>query len=354
MAENRVGLKVDGREYAGWKQVRIVRSLKSLAGSFELSVSDKWSQAEPWPIREEDRCELTIDDEPVITGWVDTVPTDEDDSSHSLDVSGRDATGALVDCSTMLGKWEYRGISLLELAKRLAAPFSVPVVLQSGLTLPPPPAKFSIDPGDTPFEVLDRACRLAGLLAIADGGGGLLLMRPGAERTATALVAGENVKRTRVVRDATARYRRYVVHGQHPSSDGYYGANAAVVSGEATDENVRRSERVLLIRPEGGVTKASAKARAQWEATVRAARSVTVTVTVQGWRQKNGALWPINALAPVKLPRHGIDGPMLITQVAHSLDEGAGSLTELALERPDAYRPAPTITTKSTELWFPP
>ncbi len=350
-AKNRVGLTVDGREYGGWKTVTIVRSIKTLAGGFELGVSDRWSKAAPWPIREEDQCQLRVDDEVVITGAVDEAPTSEDAEAHELDVSGRDATGALVDCSASIGAWEFKGISLEQFAKKLCAPFSIPVAMQSGLSLVTP-AKYSIDPGDTAFDVLQRACQKAGVLPISDGAGGLLIMRPGAERCDTALVYGENVKRVRVRRSAIERFARYEVLGQHPGSDDFYAKNVVSISGTARDANVKRTERVLIVRAEGPVTKASAKARAEWEATVRAARAVSVEVTVQGWKQKSGAVWPINAQVPVKIPRHGIDGPMLISTVRLSQDANGGSLAELSLERPGAYRPEPVVTTKSERMYF--
>ncbi len=352
MPKNRVGLKVNGLEYSGWKRVTIVRGIKALSGAFDLNVSDKWAPTQSWAIKEEDRCELTIDDEPVITGWVDHRNMESDEQAHTLDLGGRDAAGALVDCSAMLGKWEFRGIALFDLAKKLVAPFSIPVTIQSGLDLKAP-EKFSIDPGDTPFEVLDRYCRLAGVLPISDGRGGINILRPGADFAVSSLVYGENVKKIRVATNAEERFSRYVVHGQHPSSDGYSGETAAIVKGEAIDETVRRSHRVLLIRPEGGVTRATAKARAEWEATVRQGRSISVTVLVQGWRQEDGSLWPINATVPVKSKPHNIDGEMLITQAVFSIDDQGGTLTELSLEDPGAYRPEPKITVKAKELWFP-
>lgn len=349
--KNRVGLTVNGREYGGWKTVAIARSIKTLSGAFELDVSDRWSKADPWPIREEDSCELRVDDEVVITGAVDEAPTDEDADSHSLSVTGRDTTGALVDCSVAIGAWEFKGITLEQFAKKLCAPFSIPVAMQSGLSLVTPP-KYSIEPGETPFDALQRACVKAGVLPIADGVGGLLLMRPGVERCDTALVFGQNVKRVRVRRSAIERFARYEVHAQRPGDDDSYAKTVVAVVGTARDANVKRTARVLVIRADGAMTKAQAIARAQWEATVRAARSVSVEVTVQGWKQKSGTVWPINAQVPVKIPRHGIDGPMLISSVRLTQDADSGSLAELSLERPGAYRPEPVVTTKSERMYF--
>ena len=36
-------LRVNGLEFSGWKGARVTRSMDSLCGSFELSVTDRWS-----------------------------------------------------------------------------------------------------------------------------------------------------------------------------------------------------------------------------------------------------------------------------------------------------------------------
>jgi prophage tail gpP-like protein len=128
-----------------------------------------------------------------------------------------------------------------------------------------------------------------------------------------------------------------------------YGEIAAHVRGEALDASVRRTQRVLIVRPEGNATLAQAQRRAQWEAKVRAGRAVSATVTVTGWQQASGAVWPVNALVPVRSPTAGIDGEMLITQATH-VRSASGTTTVLSLARPDAFLPE-AVVTKKGENW---
>jgi prophage tail gpP-like protein len=371
-------LKVGGQEFAGWQKVRVTRGIEAIAGSFELEVSERWGgQETPWPIGEEDECSIEVLKVPLITGWVDKRRLSYGAEDHSLEISGRDRAAALVDCSAVLKSWEFKNLSLLTLAQRLCEPFSVKVAMDPGLTasislgtgksaghvttagksgkrsglgLPKPPKKFSVDPGESAFEVLDRACRMAGVLPVSDGVGGILLTRAGTARAATELVQGENILEASADFDVSGRYRRYIVSAQHQGADEWSGMQVAAVKGEATDENVRRAFRTLLVRPEGSVTPESAKVRAAWEAKIRAARGDSVSVTVQGWTQSDGTLWPINALVRVHSPFLGVDGDMLITQAVYSLDEG-GTVTQLSLKRPDAFLPEPIVTQASTGLW---
>jgi prophage tail gpP-like protein len=348
---DKIGLRVNGLEYGGWKSARVTRSIEAIAGSFELSVSERWDgQDKPWPIIEEDECVLVLENTPVIVGYVDKRSLSYGPKEHTLSVSGRDQTGDLVDCSAILDKWEFRNVSALTLAERIAEPFGISVSLQEGVVLPKSPAKFSVDPGESAFDVIEKACRTAGLLAVSDGSGGLLLTRTGSARATTELVRGQNILAASAEFDAAARFRHYRVLGQHQGTDELSGTSAAAVKGTAEDLNVRRSARSLLIRPEGNVTQAQAKVRAQWEATVRAARADAVSITVQGWTQADGTLWPINALARVRDSFLGIDGDLLITQAAYSVGP-EGTTTELTLKRPDSFKPEATITTQSTGLW---
>lgn len=342
-----VVLRVNGKEYAGWKSARVVRGVETAAGSFELSVSDRWSGSAPWPIAEGDECVVAVAGEVVLTGYVDRRQVSVGAGEHSVSLSGRDRAGELVDCSVLLKTWEFVRTPVIEVARRVAAPHDVPVALGAGTASPPVPDKVSVDPGDTAFEVIERACRTAGLLAVSDGRGGLTLMRPGATRTNTAIIEGENLLSGSVERDTSGRYRRVVVRGQSGGTDALSGVPAAAVQASASDLNVAREARVLLVRPEGAVTTAAAKRRAEWETAVRAARALSATVSVQGWTQGNGPLWPVNALVRVKSPTlDGLDEELLIVQATYTLDE-SGTRTELQLRLPGAYTPEPVIPKKT-------
>lgn len=342
-----VALLVNGKAYAGWKRARVTRSIESISGSFELEVSDRWGEGKPWPILEEDECTVKLGarGETVLTGFVDRRAVSYDADGHTLAVSGRDAAGALVDCSALLDKWEFKGIPLLTMVKRVCDPFGIAVRLQAGLTpanLPAPPKKLSIDPGDTAHDVIEKVCRMAGVLAVSDGRGGIVLTRTGTERVGS-LVEGENILSASSEFDASGRFHDYAVLGQHHGTDEFSGAKAAQVKGVASDENVTRVARTLVIRPESSVTKEQAKIRAQWEAKVRAARGDSVSVTVQGWtRAASGFVWPVNALVNVRSPTIGVHGDMLITQLTFNAGE-SGTTTEITLKRPDAFLIEPVI-----------
>lgn len=341
-----LALLVNDLRYEGWKSVRVTRSIESISGGFELEVTDRWTgQDERWPIREEDACRVEVYGEVVIDGYVDRRSLAISGDSRTTTVSGRDAAAALVDSSVVLDRWAFRSATVLDIARKLAEPFGLSVSLQAGLVLPRAERKIAVNPGESAYDVIARAAAAAGVLAVSDGDGGIVLTRAGAARAAP-ISEGTNLLEGSVEFDASERYGRYVVVTQLAGTD-TAAADATRVRAEATDEGVRRSGRVLLIQPEAGITTAYARHRADWEARVRAARAETVTATVVGWRQPGGDLWPVNALCRVTAPSLGVGGgDMLISQVEFTLGD-SGELARLSLVRPDAFTPEPRAVVKA-------
>lgn len=337
-------LVVQGVRYDGWKSVRVTRSIESLAGSFDLEVSDRWgADAEPRPIAEEDACRVDIGGVTVIDGYVDKRSLSADANARTLSYTGRDRAAALIDSSALLPKWTFYDVDVREFATTVAAPFGVGVSVQAGLKLAKV-RKLVISPGDTAFEAIKRAAADQAVLLVSDGKGGIMITRSGSAR-ATSLVEGQNILSAAVEYDGGERFRRYVIAAQGAGTDEASG-NATRVKAEATDEGVRRTDRVLLIRPDKGYSVADARRRVDWEARLRAARAETVTINVLGWTQPNGVLWPLNAITRVHAPRLiGVDGDMLITQAEHTTNDQGGQVTQLRLVRPDAFTPEPKKAT---------
>lgn len=341
-----IELSVDGKRYGGWQTVEITHSIEALAGGFSLGLSEQWAgQPKPWPIPDDAECSVLIDGVPIITGFLDSTEPAFDTSTRSITVRGRDRAGDLVDCSAQLGAWSFTQVNALELAKKICAPYNVPVTLQAALvsTVTVPKKKYSIDPGDTAAEALAALCKLAGLLAVSDGRGGIVLTRAGTERLATVLVEGENLLSCRGKFSSSQRFRTYEVMGSHKGRDDLSGAQACGVRGSATDMNARAG-RTLIVRPDHGITPATAKMLAEWNAARRAALGEQVTAKVQGWAESvYEPVWPLNKLVRVKSPSCRINGDTLIAGRTLSFSATEGTTVTLDLRNPAAFTPDPTI-----------
>jgi prophage tail gpP-like protein len=329
-----VRLNVGGKIFSGWESVAVARSMETVSGAFQLEVSD----VNPWPIAPGDECTVTVAGEVVVTGYIDKVEVSISGSpTHTFNVSGRDKTADLVDCSA-IGVSEFKQQDVLQIAQKLAQPFGVKVSSQGSVGAKFP--KFSVQPGDTAWATIERACRARGLLALADGKGGLILTEPSKTRGGTAIAEGQNVLEATGTFDNSDRFSKYLVKAQSAGTDEFNGEAAATVKAEATDEGVKRY-RPLLTVAESSSTVEAAKKRAGWEATVRAARAGKLSVKVQGWNKGTGGLWAINELVAVSMPSMRISGDMLVAGVQFEISLTGGTVTTLELVRPDAYAVEP-------------
>ena len=343
-------LAVNGKQYGGWQSVDIRRGIEQISGTFALTLTERWSgQDEPWPIEKGDACQVLIDKEPVITGYVDdTIPT-FDATQHSISVIGRDKTGDLVDCSAIVKSGEWKGRNLLQIATDLAKPFGIKVIADTdyGKTF----SRFSIQEGETCFEALDRAARMRGVLLVSDGQGGLLITRAGKVRIATALVQGENILAGGGTFSMRDRYSKYICKGQNYGHDNSTPDHNSGPKGEAADANVLRYRPLLVIAEDIADAK-GLKDRAMWEAVVRMGRSARPTVTAQGWHHTDG-LWLPNRLVPVRCPYLKIDREMLIAAVNYRIDDkGTRTIFELCLPAAFELLAVPAHVKKSERsLW---
>lgn len=339
----KVALQLSGVNWLGWKGLRFTRSLEAFSGSFQVDLADRWSAGQkPLPVSGGMQCKLLCDGEVILTGF-----TDSDDkvkgqaggqAEHSVSVSGRDKSGDMVDASALHGPAEWRGLTATQIVAELARPFGIGV--SGSADAGAPFAVFKLEVGESAFDAASRALRLRSLLAQPDGVGNLVIETLGARISQTLLEEGGNIKRFSSRTNFEERFSEYIVLGQQQGSDEIFGEAAAAVRGRAVDQAVTRY-RPLIIRGESQMDQAGAKRRAEWEKTVRAARSFSLTVILAGWRDRAGLLWRPNTLVPVRIPYLGLKRRLLISTVTLSQSPRDGSLASLLLKDENAFQTLP-------------
>jgi prophage tail gpP-like protein len=318
-------LKVGEEEFAGWKNIRVSRSMQDLAGSFTLEVTERWADnPTPRRIKRGDACQVLIDGVAVITGSVDATPVDYDDSSHRLSVQGRDRTGDLVDCSAPTLQWIGR--SLAQVATQLCKPFGIKVIDESGADRPF--QTYRPGDGESIFEALEKGARFRGALLTTDGLGRLVITRVGTDLADDALELGVNVISASGSFDVRDCFSVYTVKGQQQGG-GDLGEACHVIA-SVKDSKITR-HRPLILLCDGPADAQTAREKAVWERNVRQGRAESVTYTVYGWKQSTGKLWRPNLRVPVKDAYQQIDDERLIADVNYSLDDSGGEICELTV-----------------------
>jgi prophage tail gpP-like protein len=327
-------LKCNGYTHEGWEDVRVTRSMETLAGGFQITYYDKWgTQEESRTIYTGDACEVIMYGQTIITGYVDTASINYDGSSHTLSITGRDKTGDLVDCSAIYQTGQFNNQKIEAILSSLCKPFGIKVTTASstGASI----QKFNINPGETVHEVIERLCKLQGLLCIADKKGNLTLIRGGEYQNGGRLIEGVNILSGSVESDFKDRFSQITVKGQEQSSGTNPGLNAYKATASAKDLEVKRYRPLIVIAEEQASTARCAE-RASWEVATRCGRSRRFEITVLGWRSEAGKLWDINQKVQIDAPNLGVSETLIISEVTYTSDS-QGEKTHLTLLRPEAY-----------------
>lgn len=334
-------LLVGGKRYGGWKDIEIQRGMEQLSGRYTLSVTDRWpGQYEPRPILPGMASQVLLDGEAVLTGYSDDTQPGYDDKNTWLTISGRDKTEDLVDCSAIHKTGQWKGKSLDSIAADLLKPFGIGLVIdpRAKAACSKKISSFNIEEGETVFACLERAARLQAVLMWTDGLGNVVLGYPGETRAEVALVEGKNIKYAQGSFSHAERFSHYIVksHSRDDDDDDSESPSKTYqTKAEAADSVITRY-RPLIVIAEDHAHQATAKERAQWEASVRAGRGNRATIKVQGWRQDGdtGPLWAPNIRVPVKSPRLRVDCDLLIVHVTYRENGQDGTIAELEVADP--------------------
>lgn len=102
--ENRVRLVAlnTKEEYTYWTSISITSELNTLARSFSIGVTAKLPNATlPTKFNVGDPIQVYIDDDLVLSGYIDATPISYDANSVTATISGRSKTEDIVDCNPL-------------------------------------------------------------------------------------------------------------------------------------------------------------------------------------------------------------------------------------------------------------
>ncbi|MHB1305381.1 MAG: phage baseplate assembly protein [Acidiphilium sp.] len=363
-ASRRVSLTVDGHQFGQWQSASVDRDLRNISGQFTLQLFDSGRAAQAFRpnldqgppfeiIKAGMSCAVALDGETVLKGYIDDIHVAW--AAHGIRVSGRDATGDLVDCAASpTGPVEWRNLTLTQLAAAFCKPFGIAVRadVDVGTAFP----VFGIEAGETAMLAIERAARQRGVLVVSDGVGGLLLTRGGATRAPGALTIPGNIVGAHYTSSWRQRFSDYYVKGQTSTQQARYGGvcrltplldpvNAPVgpppasatpaetvsvaMTGHVSDPEITRYRPTVRgVRTQSGSS--SVQAQAEWALRVARGMGEQAHYTVADWRA-NGALWLPNALVSVSDPYAGIDKDMLIASVSYRQSaQGASAVIGVA------------------------
>ncbi len=327
----------------GWKNLNISRGIERIPNSFNLMMSEKVPDLNYVAINKGDKCKVYIDDDVVVTGYVDRVISMISADQHIIQVVGRGKCSDLVDCSAVWKGMQFQNMTATNIAESLCEDFGIAVISEVTTDVV---SVQNINLGETAAAVLDRICRVAQILYYEDENGNLVLSRERNDKVLGSLVQGVNIE-TATFNDCTDQlYSDYIVvipsaplnMDQTPDQNiGYYTVH---------DKAIKRYRPLYIIPEDGDAGFTVAEKRAMWEQNRRYARSNMLSVTVSNWRDVSDALYKPNTQIQVNIPSlKVVMQNWLIGEVTYRKDE-SGTRCDMLIMPIGAYTPEPIIPFK--------
>ncbi len=332
LPDHNVTLKVADREVTGWESVQIRRSIEQGSGAFELEMplqsADNWTE-----LALGDRAEIEVNGETVLTGFIDMVAPAYSGDAQKVRVAGRDAVGDLMDCAAIVdGPYEFAGMKLEKAVEKILKPYGIPlkVAADTGASF----KRLSIQPGETAFEFIERACRQRAILPLSDGVGGLVLTKPGAVHSGLTVELGRNILSGEADINWTERFSLYVVKGQSEADEESGEEAVSEPAARVSDTTIKRYRPTVILADAQGYD-LSFPNRAAWQKQFNTARSKRLSYKLPGWFEGE-KLWRPNELVTVKDKILRVERDMLIVALTFERSN-QGTVTAMELCLPEAF-----------------
>jgi len=351
-----ITLQINNVDFTGFKSISVQRSIEQATSAFNINLTyDLKNLSAFYPIKTGDKVRVEINEEAILTGFVDSIAGEDNSNGHAITINGRGLTSDIIDSSLIGQKTFNAPVTLEAIARRVLDDnglSNIKIINEAPSIAPFNANEFvSATTDETLFEFLEIYARKRQVLLTNDGEGNLVITRASAKKALTALVKDSsnntnNVLSSSYLKNAAEKFNTYIVKSQLNTTfnnTSFFGETVAgKVSdqeGRATDSSIRSTRRLQIIA-ESSSDDFTCQERAQWEKSIRIARATTYTANLQGFFQdeKQTVLWKPNLLIQVKDILADIDTELLIKSVTYSIGINGGSITTLSCVDKDSYK----------------
>lgn len=342
MTRDDLVLKVGGRSFSGWLDVRVTAGLDRCPNDFSISATEQFPGEAKLDFQPGLACQLLAGNDPIVTGYIDRLFYEAEPDANGVRVQGRGMCQDLVDCSAEWPSLQFTNATPGQVARDLAKPYGITVDTPDGDGEAIPQLNLML--GETGYDIVERITRYAAKIVYEGFDGHLVIAEVGKVRAASGVTGGQNIQRHMVMFAQDERYSeiQVFINSMLPVKETGDGGN---LLGIAKDPNVKRNRKHFIISEAGAQGQEIGQRRAAWEAARRFGRGAAVKVTVDSWRDVAGKLWTPNTIVPVLIPKARITKTLdwLITEVTFLKGGPGGTRAELTIMPPEAYTPEPIL-----------
>ena len=353
-------LEVNGERYTGFTNIQIDKSIPALSGKFTFATTVKESPTGVIQndLKAQDSVRIFIDDNVVLTGYIDNLSISYSTSDHQIVVQGREKTSDLVDCSIIANPYlqkdftklarivlkdnGYNNISIINKVGNLPV-LTVDASEKNSSELPN--NEITTQTSESIAEFLYRYARQIQVLLLTNEDGNIEITKEGSNSMSGDLISSgdqANILSASIGISTAERFRTLKIVSQGSSSD----FTQSVIEQEITkiDNQIRSPRRIILTVPTNSQV-SSITDLANWNINIRRAKGTRYNCTVQGFynTRSKKELWKINNIVQINDDKFQINGLFLIEAVTFSKDLN-GSFTDLSIVKRGSFSAEPQIT----------
>lgn len=356
-------LEVNGLKYDGFTDINVSRSIENLAGQFSFSttVKDGADGVIQNDLKVQDEVKVYIDEDLILTGYIEELNISYSTNDHSISVSGRDKTGDLIDSSIIPKLYKqtdfikmanavlkdngYSDIKIINNIKKLP-------ILTVGETKSATDMgngeKSTTEQGDTIASYLDRYAKKVQALLITDEDGNINITSEGDQLAIGDLISSgdrANILSASINISSTERFRYLEIYSQ--SNNDSFSTGSVSQSALVLDNDIRNPRRKRISLSTATNSRTLLKL-ANWNVNIRRAKGLRYNCTVQDFysARTEGFLWLPNTLVQIKDDKCQLDGQYLIQGVTYRKDK-SGSFTDLSIVEIGSFSAEPQVLPES-------
>lgn len=326
--QNEVTLSIGGVTHSKWQSYDIDSDLLVPADGFSMTLAPG---GRPLPSNVEEGAAFTLrlDDELVMTGFIDDIGIATGKGRHSVNLTGRDAAGQLLDCSVPV--FSARRLQLPAIVARFVRPLGI-TDIRIDAEKTELRERVNVEPGDTAWDALQHAAEANGLWPWFEPNGQLVVGGPDYSTPVVANLVqrvsgvGNNVEDVQSSKSQSGRYSEVTVLGQAPGSYIEDGKNE--IRATAKDTAVKRYRPRTVVDHEAS-TPAIARNRARKLIADSRLNGKSITVRVRGHRTESGKLWMPGMRVDLDFELHSIKGVHFLMGRRFLRSKTDGTTTEL-------------------------
>lgn len=329
-------IEVNGIKYDGFIEAECSAGVERMSRQFRFSTSVKQNVQND--LRAQDKVKIFIDNKLFLTGKIETLNISYTPDSHTIEVSGRDQIGDLIDSSIIQKEYSQRDFLKLVTAVLKDNGYSNIKVLSNIETIAfirlEEGEVVKTEKGETIAQFLDRYAQKVQVLMFSDESGNLVIAREGDEQAVGALLSNignsnSNILGASIDIDITDRFKFIELYSQ--SDNDSFVESSIDQSAIAIDTDITYPRRKRITKSTASKT-ISLSELAKWNIVIRKAKGSRYQCRVQDFytSRDKGLLWQMNTLVMVSDDRCQIDGQFLIQNVKF-FKSGAGTFTDLSI-----------------------